>query len=384
MVGLCLLLSSAIVFAYFKESVSVTNHIAMGDVNIGIKEYQIKNGREVVYENEKVIFPGDVISKIPKIKNYASDCWIRAEISFEDNRSEIEGFTEKNLFGIDPEWELIGDYYYYKKILKTGDEVPLFQGVEIPREWNEVHAEQTLGIRIKAEAIQAANFIPDFSAMSPWGNQKIELCIHDEDGVISCVKEEMSLSVEFRGDAYKLLAVPDNFFHNIKRVMPGDVYEDKILLKNTTNRDAVLYFKTELPEQEDKKMEFLESIELSIFLEDRLIYSGNLKSTELQQEVSLGTFKKATEDTLYFQIKIPSELNNSYALRDGDVKWIFTVEGEETDSIITQEEDLNQKNAAKTGDDSPILWYFVILAAGVLLMAGIMHIKKKEENKHEK
>lgn len=41
-----------------------------------------------------------------------------------------------------------------------------------------------MGITIVADAVQAANFAPDFRAMSPWGNQKILRCIHDTDGLV--------------------------------------------------------------------------------------------------------------------------------------------------------------------------------------------------------
>ena len=50
-----------------------------------ITEYEIKNGREVLYENHKTVFPGDEISKIPRIKNYANDCWVRVKMTYVNN-----------------------------------------------------------------------------------------------------------------------------------------------------------------------------------------------------------------------------------------------------------------------------------------------------------
>ena len=35
-----------------------------------------------------------------------------------------------------------------------------------------------------------------------------------------------------------------------------------------------------------------------------------------------------------FQVTVPKELDNTYALRDGDVKWIFSVNEEEKENTI--------------------------------------------------
>lgn len=47
---------------------------------------------------------------------------------------------------------------------------------------------QKIAVDIQADAIQAANFKPDFSAMSPWGNQVIQKCVHEQDGTLTCKK----------------------------------------------------------------------------------------------------------------------------------------------------------------------------------------------------
>lgn len=71
-------------YATFSDSVTVKNHIATGDINISLKEYQKKNGKETSYKNPVEILPGDFISKIPRITNLGMPCWIRAKISFQN------------------------------------------------------------------------------------------------------------------------------------------------------------------------------------------------------------------------------------------------------------------------------------------------------------
>ena len=74
--------------------------------------------------------------------------------------------------------------FYYTRKLEQGDSVDIFTGVTVPSQWDESYQDKKLGITIVADAVQAANFAPDFRAMSPWGNQKILRCIHDTDGLV--------------------------------------------------------------------------------------------------------------------------------------------------------------------------------------------------------
>lgn len=381
-----MLLGITLVYAYYEDSVSVTNHIAIGDVNIGITEYEIKNGREVLYENHKTVFPGDEISKIPRIKNYANDCWVRVKMTYVNNLEGVEGVDEKHIIGMSEDWILRGEYFYYKNILRANETADIFQKLYIPEEWNEVHSKQQLSIEIQAEAIQAANFQPDFTAMSPWGNQEIELCVHEENGTLTCLKEHMDLYVEFNGKAHKLLAVPGDFFHNLKRVMPGEIYRDEIALLNTAEESVELFFHTEIENQKIEQLELLEQISLTISLDDKVLYEGNLLSKELDEDISIGIYESGEKGVMKFELRVPKELKNVYALRDANVKWIFSVfEKEmEKESNVLSSEYSEGKTAVQTGDDSPIIWFvsFMLISAGVMI--GLWIKKKRRTDTDEK
>ena len=133
---------------------------------------------------------------------------------FQNNLEMKDGFGEKNIEGISRDWKKKGEYYYYTKPLKKGESVDFFTGVSVPFFWTEDYSGQKLRIGIQADAIQAANFHPDFQEMSPWGNQIVEKCIHETNGKTDCKLEDVELSVKFHGDAQKLLAVPADFFRN--------------------------------------------------------------------------------------------------------------------------------------------------------------------------
>ena len=81
----------AVAYGKFSDSVTVTNHISTGDINISLKELEKKNGREIVYQDNKTILPGDKISKIPRITNQSEPCWIRVKITYTDNLENRKG-----------------------------------------------------------------------------------------------------------------------------------------------------------------------------------------------------------------------------------------------------------------------------------------------------
>ena len=71
-------------YAYYQDSVTVTNHISTGDVNIGIQEYEKDGDTEKVYEGpaDGIVLPSQSISKIPRITNYAETCYIRVKTTY--------------------------------------------------------------------------------------------------------------------------------------------------------------------------------------------------------------------------------------------------------------------------------------------------------------
>ncbi|MCD7867765.1 MAG: hypothetical protein LUG62_06140, partial [Clostridiales bacterium] len=361
--------------AAFTDSVTVANHISTGDIRISLEEYEEKNGREILYENPKTVLPGDTVSKIPRITCEAEDCWVRVKISYTDNLNGLEGLGDENLGEIPEKWEKIGEYFYYTEILGYGESADLFHWIHIPEDWTEEWAEKKLSMEIRAEAIQAANYTPDFTAMSPWGNEEIQKCIHTVDGMEASVPEKKSLMVEFNGDAHRLLAVPDDFFSNFARAMPGDTLRDTAQIRNTTDSTAEIFFQTSPECLSVSGQDLAEKLGLTISMDGKELYSGNLLAEELNAPVSLVTLAPGEEGELEFVISLPAGLDNAYALREADVKWIFSVnEDSPTQTPETNPEDgesggsgtAREATSVKTGDETNIRLYFLLfLLAGV-------------------
>ena len=77
-------------YAYYQDSVTVTNHISTGDVNIGIQEYEKDGDTEKVYAGpaDGIVLPSQSISKIPRITNYAETCYIRVKTTYSGEASD--------------------------------------------------------------------------------------------------------------------------------------------------------------------------------------------------------------------------------------------------------------------------------------------------------
>lgn len=381
-------------YGKFSDSVTVTNHISTGDINITLKELEKKNGREVAYQDHKTILPGDKISKIPRITNQSEPCWVRVKITYTDNLTDNrKGLSDANLTGMSKYWVRKGEYFYYTKKLAQGDSIDIFTGISVPEEWEEPYQEKKLGLNIVADAVQAANFSPDFNAMTPWGNQKILRCIHDTSGRIVHKKNPVKLNVEFEGNAHKLIAAPEDFFAGFSAAMPGDVFQDSVKIQNTTDSTAEIFFRTSPECKSIKDQEFLKKLKLEISMGDKKLYLGDLLATSLNKPVSLGKIESGKGENMKFRVTVPKELDNTYALRNGDVKWIFSVSEEENENIVASPtpgqtekkeksgESVSRKGAStekaapvKTGDDTKILLF--LFMGGVAMVTVTLVLRK--------
>ena len=105
----------AAAYGRFSDSVTVTNHISTGDINIALKELEKKDGREMAYQDRKIILPGDEISKIPRITNKSEPCWVRVKITYTDELEGLKGLDDTSLQGMSSRWMKRGEYFYYNK-----------------------------------------------------------------------------------------------------------------------------------------------------------------------------------------------------------------------------------------------------------------------------
>ncbi len=167
--------------AYFTFSRRAHNIITTSGVAIELIEDTDKigtDGRAIPFTNIEDALPGDVISKIPKIKNVddgAVYVRIRTQASAKLANGEQHA-VDLGSFEFDintTAWTPKGDYYYYNQTLSAGETTePLFTTVTLSRKIDDVFQNATFALKIKASAVQAANNGTDVFTAQGWPEEQ--------------------------------------------------------------------------------------------------------------------------------------------------------------------------------------------------------------------
>mgnify|MGYP001622856365 CR=1 FL=1 len=351
----------------FGETVaSVVNNFNTGIVDIDLQQYEIVNGEEVESSGVTEVMPGRQVSRIARITNEAYDCYVRAKVAFSK-----EDLSEEDLYGISDDWVRKDDgYYYYTKVLKTDESTDLFEGVSIPTDFSQELEEQRLNLDVNVDAIQSRNFNPNFNNGNPWGDVEI---LERKQGDYEMSQFKMNedsnvFTVEYKGASEGLVINKDDFFSDFTTMMPGDVLEHDIELKNTGDNKIDLYFNTETVDDS----ELLDAIQLQISVDGKEIYNGSINAEELNDKIKLGNYG---DGKMSFKVTVPAELNNHYSLLDSKVKWVFSADEQEPEGGISQV--IDKINPVKTGDPTVIAGWIVLLVGSAVACGVIVKKRRK-------
>ncbi|MDO4648677.1 MAG: hypothetical protein Q4B26_08500 [Eubacteriales bacterium] len=366
-----------------KQEVSTVNRISTGDVHIDLQEYELQNNKEVPFRNHQIVLPGDHISKIPRIKNLGEDCYVRTSVTFFGDVI----LNDSDLEDVQKGWKKIGAYYYYTNILKKSSSVDLFRGLFIPAELTEAESGNVISVDLRAEAIQAEAFTPDFNSENPWGDMPIEDCVHETDNSLLPDSRPVLFRVEYEGDSGKLVLQEEDFFRNFERLMPGVSYSDKASIQNSSKNSVELFFHTGYDSADQKQQELLEALHLTIRYNRNKIYDGTLKAEELIKGISLGVFAPGETGEMAYTITVPKTLTNTYAKRSAEVVWTYSVKV--PNSSITPDPGTGEfgggggssgSNPVKTGDETPLVCWAVLLILGMTSTGWILFRKRRDRH----
>lgn len=298
----------------------VTNHVSIGDVNVSLDEYGLDaDGNEIPYRNNRMVLPGERVDKIVRATNRANPAWIRMRLEYTSDDG-IRDLSDDMVVLASDEWLRAGDCWYWPEPLDTDESVDFIRQVMIPPEWNETYSEKQFSIVVSVEAVQEANFTPDFEALDPWFGTVIETCTHSVYKKPEA-ESEKAFSVVFENGAEGLVRTGNDFFSNWSELMPGDVVSDTVQLKNSYHRPVTLHFRSET--LSDNAL--AKALRLKIMAGDKTIYDGTLNGA-VSEKVELARLQSGQATTLTYTLTVPAELNNAYALADTQTKWIFSAE----------------------------------------------------------
>lgn len=184
--------------------------------------------------------------------------------------------------------------------------------------------------------------------------------------LLLCGSALAEANVNYEGGAEKFVFLKDDdLFDNFKGVLPGDVIEQKITVRNNTEGDVRIYLRAEPVSDEDR--DFLEQLELNVVSGSKEIFDAAASETaQLTKNTLLGTFKQKGGVELTVTLSVPSELGNEYMDREGVVPWTFVVE------------EIPADDTPQTGDwFQSAAWIGAIAVLAVLLI--LLLAKKRRE-----
>ena len=363
---LCLLALLGLTGIYALPKVYVLYQANTGKVDICLKEYMLEEGKEVPWKNGKDVLPGGFVSKIPRIRNDGAECYVRATVSFSSQKESEKPLSLENLEGISSDWVRDGDYFYYKHTVKPGEKVELFQGIRIPWEWKTPDEDNVWKACVRAEAVQAEYFSPDFTGEDPWGMKVHTFPIQYapegdiQEQTADTEEVELLLAEQVQGFAVE----QEGCMKTLETFVPGKSQMGSIRLKNTTEKEREVFFRAETQEQSV----LLEKMELKVELlekeENRILYQGSAAACTPKELQSLGKLAPQEEKQLRFTFSLAKDADNTYALQKGKIKFWFTTGEEETGKIAT---------AVSTGDpQKPIGYLVTAVGAAIVLLFMVL------------
>ena len=375
----CYLFSSVTAYAAWTSSGQTDNYVSMGSYKTSIVEE---------YTQPQHVDPSETVDKIVNVKNSGTvGTFVRVAIEKKIGDMDADGnfVTDETL---DPEMILItyndtvwkdgGDgYFYYLKELKAGEttEEPLFKSYTFSAEAGNAYKKKVANIIVKMESVQAEG-----NAISIWGKSTSDLGIQYKEAEQTA--EPTNVTFLGKEEGFDITSKKPDLFTNFKNLMPGTSRTQVIKLANTANKDVEFGLKAEAVEQEKMTDEQLELVDkllneyatISIENDGSTVYDGAVsgKPDMQNKSINLGTVKAGASKDMTVTLKLSPEMDNRYLDLLGKVRWVFTATGED-EPVSTP------VNTPKTGDMDMTPAAVSFATASILLGAGLILLKKKED-----
>ena len=175
-----------------------------------------------------------------------------------------------------------------------------------------------------------------------------------------------------------------NWFMSFKNMVPGESYQDSLVIENGSSKTYELYFQIVPLEQAELKDELLEKIQMTIMQDGKQIYKGNATgepgTKDLQNIVPLGTYTPAKESTLAVELTLDGDIGLEYCDLLTQIDWKFMVK-EKVDS--KKDTSVTEIKPPKTGDTTNTgLWIFVVI--GSMTVMGVVNVFRHRKETAEK
>lgn len=180
---------------------------------------------------------------------------------------------------------------------------------------------------------------------------------------------------------YDSKSFDEELFMNHTDMLPGEMYTDELILENSSKKTYTLYFKVKERQQSEEADSFLNYIDMNIYLDNELIYSGNIKGINYE-DVNLKNAIKLLDikPNQISNMKVETYLDPSYDNYNNttnsyiDFEFYSQYDKEEinTNTSEDKDEDIIEKNEVqliqpKTGDNIYIYVALLIMSLFILI-----------------
>lgn len=318
------------------------------------------------YEEPDHVDPSGEVTKIVNVANTGNvDTLVRVSLKkqFGTEREDGSFLEDKTL---DPGmiildlnttyWREKDGYFYYKEVLKAGETTkePLMSAYRLSEEAGNAYKAKDARILVEMESVQAQG-----NAVSVWHTTCRELGISVPEAPAS---RETCVTYLGQGEGFDIEKSKIDLFANFKNLLPGCGRSQKIILKNASDEGAEIFLRAEAAEQEHMSGEQQKLVNLllrkyaviELSVGDRVLYSGPVDGnpgapdSTMGKDISLGVYPAGQSGTISVQLSLSPEMDNRFQALTGKVKWVFTVEGDDTGGAIYP---------AKTGIISWMGWW---------------------------
>ena len=362
-----LVLAGVLCYGAVRTSGEILSHLETGGVKIGIETLNYKEGTFTKLPQEVIVDCDKPVSYVPRITNHGATCYLRIRFVAKAGTEELE--LTDHLQDIQDGWLSKGEYLYYQKPVGYGKSVDVCQSFQLPEEWD-FYQDKVLQIQAEADALQAKNFIPDFTSETPWGDLVVTASRIEADNRLEAVEPVGDDLQEMEGnpcsvvaDREKGLVMEQGDFFSHVMFLPGDSRRESLQLSNQETRRIQILLKAEW-----EKSPFLDRIQLKIDNGDGF-YDGILTGAQLRDYRLLATLDPGETKTVDVTLSFPESADNPYQQSSDDIRWFFAIKEE------------SSRGFPVTGD--AVCWVsFAAVCCGAAI-AGAWCLRRKRRDEQE-
>lgn len=190
-------------------------------------------------------------------------------------------------------------------------------------------------------------------------------------------------NVTYEGNAEKFIFSPGSeysptdLFENFKGIMPGDSLTQRITVRNDASNEVKVKIYLRSLGAENGSEDFLSQMHITVSKssDDQMEYmfeEAENHSESINDWILLGVLYSGGTVDLDVTLDVPISMGNDYQEKIGYLDWQFMVEEFPCESEDPQ--------PPKTGDESQILLYSVMAAAGIFTFILLFRIRQKKKN----